>query len=316
MADRAAELHGGWLWTRGGGASPRGETWRRRWFTLVKDQRRAVLEFRAAQTSPRPLARLALTPSSECIRLVGADARRAANGRNCPAGVVLRFSVGGVTRLARASSESAAEGWIQAVAEAAAEVVASPSTTRRASDVDGELARLSARRREMERVDAALRAKSDRLDRRVRALRDAVSPASSPRKASPPEPPGYVVATPPQPPAPPEDEAERAADVAAAAALCARTEAAARDVAARAAQLADAERALSARLDAATANFPEEDGGDDDAPFTASTLLEALEVLAARKSVLVSRARGERRPPSHVERAWLETLRAEVALLE
>ena len=109
MADRAAELHGGWLWTRGGGASPRGETWRRRWFTLVKDQRRAVLEFRAAQTSPRPLARLALTPSSECIRLVGADARRAANGRNCPAGVVLRFSVGGVTRLARASSESAAE---------------------------------------------------------------------------------------------------------------------------------------------------------------------------------------------------------------
>ena len=95
MADRAAELHGGWLWTRGGGASPRGETWRRRWFTLVKDQRRAVLEFRAAQTSPRPLARLALTPSSECIRLVGADARRAANGRNCPAGVVLRFSAGG-----------------------------------------------------------------------------------------------------------------------------------------------------------------------------------------------------------------------------
>ena len=151
MADRAAELHGGWLWTRGGGASPRGETWRRRWFTLVKDQRRAVLEFRAAQTSPKPLARLALTPSSECIRLVGADARRAATGRNCPAGVVLRFSVGGVTRLARASSESAAEGWIAAVADAAAEVVASPST-RRASDVDGELARLSARRREMERV--------------------------------------------------------------------------------------------------------------------------------------------------------------------
>ena len=177
MADRAAELHGGWLWTRGGGASPRGETWRRRWFTLVKDQRRAVLEFRAAQTSPRPLARLALTPSSECIRLVGADARRAANGRNCPAGVVLRFSVGGVTRLARASSESAAEGWISAVSEAAAEVVASP-VSRRASDVDGELARLSARRREMERVDAALRAKSDRLDRRVRALRDVVSPSS------------------------------------------------------------------------------------------------------------------------------------------
>ena len=246
MADRAAELHGGWLWTRGGGASPRGETWRRRWFTLVQEGRRAVLEFRAAQTSPRPLARLALTPSSECIRLVGADARRAANGRNCPAGVVLRFSVGGVTRLARASSESAAEGWIAAVSQAAAEVVASPST-RRASDVDGELARLSARRREMERVDAALRAKSDRLDRRVRALRDVVSPASSPRKASPPEPPGYVVAT-PTPPAPPDDgEAERAADVAAAAALCARTEAAARDVAARAAQLADAERALSAR---------------------------------------------------------------------
>jgi hypothetical protein len=318
MADRAAELHGGWLWTRGGGASPRGETWRRRWFTLVQEGRRAVLEFRAAQTSPRPLARLALTPSSECIRLVGADARRAANGRNCPAGVVLRFSVGGVTRLARASSESAAEGWIQAVAEAAAEVVASPSTTRRASDVDGELARLSARRREMERVDAALRAKSDRLDRRVRALRDVVSPASSPRKASLPEPPGYVVATPSQPPAPPADdsEAERAADVAAAAALCARTEAAARDVAARAAQLADAERALSARLDAATVGVPEDDGGDDDAPFTASTLLEALEVLAARKSVLVSRARGERRPPSRVEAAWLETLRAEVALLE
>ena len=314
MADRAAELHGGWLWTRGGGASPRGETWRRRWFTLVKDQRRAVLEFRAAQTSPRPLARLALTPSSECIRLVGADARRAANGRNCPAGVVLRFSVGGVTRLARASSESAAEGWIQAVAEAAAEVVASP-VSRRASDVDGELARLSARRREMERVDAALRAKSDRLDRRVRALRDVVSPASSPRKASLPEPPGYVVATPSQPPAPPDD-AERAADVAAAAALCARTEAAARDVAARAAQLADAERALSARLDAvASADVPDEGGGDDDAPFTASTLLEALEVLAARKSVLVSRARGERRAPSRVERAWLETLRAEVALL-
>ena len=158
MADRAAELHGGWLWTRGGGASPRGETWRRRWFTLVKDGRRAVLEFRAAQSSPKPLARLALTPSSECIRLVGADARRAANGRNCPAGVVLRFSVGGVTRLARASSDSAAEGWIAAVAQAAAAVVASPST-RRASDVDGELARLSARRREMERVDAALRAK-------------------------------------------------------------------------------------------------------------------------------------------------------------
>ena len=313
MADRAAELHGGWLWTRGGGASPRGETWRRRWFTLVKDQRRAVLEFRAAQTSPRPLARLALTPSSECIRLVGADARRAANGRNCPAGVVLRFSVGGVTRLARASSESAAEGWIQAVAEAAAEVVASPST-RRASDVDGELARLSARRREMERVDAALRAKSDRLDRRVRALRDVVSPASSPRKASLPEPPGYVVATPAQPPAPPDD-AERAADVAAAAALCARTEAAARDVAARAAQLAAAERALSARLDAAV-SVPDDGGGGDDAPFTASTLLEALEVLAARKSVLVSRARGERRAPSRVERAWLETLRAEVALLE
>ena len=122
MADRAAELHGGWLWTRGGGASPRGETWRRRWFTLVNEGRRAVLEFRAAQTSPKPLARLALTPSSECIRLVGADARRAANGRNCPAGVVLRFSVGGVTRLARASSESAAEGWIAAVADAAAEV--------------------------------------------------------------------------------------------------------------------------------------------------------------------------------------------------
>jgi hypothetical protein len=317
MADRAAELHGGWLWTRGGGASPRGETWRRRWFTLVQEGRRAVLEFRAAQTSPRPLARLALTPSSECIRLVGADARRAANGRNCPAGVVLRFSVGGVTRLARASSESAAEGWIAAVGEAAAEVVTSPST-RRASDVDGELARLSARRREMERVDAALRAKSDRLDRRVRALRDVVSPASSPRKASLPEPPGYVVATPSQPPAPPADdsEAERAADVAAAAALCARTEAAARDVAARAAQLADAERALSARLDAATVGVPEDDGGDDDAPFTASTLLEALEVLAARKSVLVSRARGERRPPSRVEAAWLETLRAEVALLE
>ena len=318
MADRAAELHGGWLWTRGGGASPRGETWRRRWFTLVKDGRRAVLEFRAAQTSPRPLARLALTPSSECIRLVGADARRAANGRNCPAGVVLRFSVGGVTRLARASSESAAEGWIQAVAEAAAEVVASPSTTRRASDVDGELARLSARRREMERVDAALRAKSDRLDRRVRALRDVVSPASSPRKASPPEPPGYVVATPPQPPAPPEDgEAERAADVAAAAALCARTEVAARDAAARVAQLADAERALSARLDAvASSDVPDDGGGDDDAPFTASTLLEALEVLAVRRGELVSRARGERRPPSRVERAWLETLRAEVALLE
>jgi len=315
MADRAAELHGGWLWTRGGGASPRGETWRRRWFTLVKDGRRAVLEFRAAQTSPKPLARLALTPSSECIRLVGADARRAANGRNCPAGVVLRFSVGGVTRLARASSESAAEGWIAAVSDAAAEVVASP-VSRRASDVDGELARLSARRREMERVDAALRAKSDRLDRRVRALRDVVSPASSPRKASPPEPPGYVVAT-PTPPAPPdESEAERAADVAAAAALCARTEAAARDVAARAAQLADAERALSARLDAVSANVPDDGGGDDDAPFTASTLLEALEVLAARKSVLVSRARGERRPPSRVERAWLETLRAEVALLE
>ncbi len=315
MADRAAELHGGWLWTRGGGASPRGETWRRRWFTLVNEGRRAVLEFRAAQTSPRPLARLALTPSSECIRLVGTDARRAANGRNCPAGVVLRFSVGGVTRLARASSESAAEGWIQAVAEAAAEVVASPST-RRASDVDGELARLSARRREMERVDAALRAKSDRLDRRVRALRDVVSPASSPRKAPLPEPPGYVVATPPQPPAPPDDgEAERAADVAAAAALCARTEAAARDVAARAAQLADAERALSARLDAVV-SVPDDGGGDDDAPFTASTLLEALEVLAARKSVLVSRARGERRAPSGVEVAWLETLRAEVALLE
>ena len=318
MADRAAELHGGWLWTRGGGASPRGETWRRRWFTLVKDQRRAVLEFRAAQTSPKPLARLALTPSSECIRLVGADARRAANGRNCPAGVVLRFSIGGVTRLARASSDSAAEGWIAAVAQAAAAVVASPSTTRRASDVDGELARLSARRREMERVDAALRAKSDRLDRRVRALRDVVSPAPSPpRKASSPEPPGYVVATPPQPPAPPDDgEAERAADVAAAAALCARTEAAARDVAARAAALADAERALSARLDAVSADVPDDDGGDDDAPFAASTLLEALEVLAARKSVLVSRARGERRPPSRVEVAWLETLRAEVALLE
>jgi len=319
MADRAAELHGGWLWTRGGGASPRGETWRRRWFTLVKDGRRAVLEFRAAQTSPKPLARLALTPSSECIRLVGADARRAANGRNCPAGVVLRFSIGGVTRLARASSDSAAEGWIAAVGEAAAAVVASPSTTRRASDVDGELARLSARRREMERVDAALRAKSDRLDRRVRALRDVVSPAPSPpRKASSPEPPGYVVATPPQPvpPAPPDDgEAERAADVAAAAALCARTEAAARDVAARAAQLADAERALSARLDA-VASVPDDGGGDDDAPFTASTLLEALEVLAARKGVLASRARGERRPPSGVERAWLETLRAEVALLE
>ena len=57
-------------------------------------------------------------------------------------------------------------------------------------------------------------------------------------------------------------------------------------------------------------------GGNDDAPFTASTLLEALEVLVARKSVLVSRARGERRPPSRVEAAWLETLRAEVALLE
>ena len=316
MADRAAELHGGWLWTRGGGASPRGDTWRRRWFTLVKDGRRAVLEFRAAQTSPKPLARLALTPSSECIRLVGADARRAANGRNCPAGVVLRFSVGGVTRLARASSDSAAEGWIAAVAQAAAAVVASPST-RRASDVDGELARLSARRREMERVDAALRAKSDRLDRRVRALRDVVSPAPSPPR-KPPEPPGYVVATPPQPPAPPDDdaEAERAADVAAAAALCARTEAAARDVASRTAELADAERALSARLDAASADVPDDGGGDDDAPFAASTLLEALEVLAARKSVLVSRARGERRPPSHVERAWLETLRAEVALLE
>ena len=314
MADRAAELHGGWLWTRGGGASPRGETWRRRWFTLVKEGRRAVLEFRAAQTSPRPLARLALTPSSECIRLVGADARRAANGRNCPAGVVLRFSVGGVTRLARASSESAAEGWISAVSEAAAEVVASP-VSRRASDVDGELARLSARRREMERVDAALRAKSDRLDRRVRALRDVVSPATSPRKASPPEPPGYVVAT-PTPPAPPDDgDAERAADVAAAAALCARTEAAARDIASRTAELADAERALSARLDAAV-SVPDDGGGDDDAPFTASTLLEALEVLAARKSVLVSRARGERRPPSRVEAAWLETLRAEVALLE
>ena len=281
----------------------------------MKEGRRAVLEFRAAQTSPRPLARLALTPSSECIRLVGADARRAANGRNCPAGVVLRFSVGGVTRLARASSESAAEGWIAAVSDAAAEVVASP-VSRRASDVDGELARLSARRREMERVDAALRAKSDRLDRRVRALRDVVSPASSPRKASLPEPPGYVVAT-PTPPAPPDDDgdAERAADVAAAAALCARTEAAARDVAARAAQLADAERALSARLDAAV-SVPDDGGGDDDAPFTASTLLEALEVLAARKSVLVSRARGERRPPSRVEAAWLETLRAEVALLE
>ena len=319
MADRAAELHGGWLWTRGGGASPRGETWRRRWFTLVKDGRRAVLEFRAAQTSPKPLARLALTPSSECIRLVGADARRAANGRNCPAGVVLRFSVGGVTRLARASSDSAAEGWIAAVGEAASTVVASPSTTRRASDVDGELARLSARRREMERVDAALRAKSDRLDRRVRALRDVVSPAPSPPRKSLPEPPGYVVATPPQPPAPPDDdaEAERAADVAAAAALCARTEAAARDVAARAAALADAERALSARLDAVSADVPENDGGgDDDAPFAASTLLEALEVLAARRGELVSRARGERRSPSHVERAWLETLRAEVALLE
>ena len=315
MADRAAELHGGWLWTRGGGASPRGETWRRRWFTLVKDGRRAVLEFRAAQTSPRPLARLALTPSSECIRLVGADARRAATGRNCPAGVVLRFSVGGVTRLARASSESAAEGWIAAVSDAAAEVVASP-VSRRASDVDGELARLSARRREMERVDAALRAKSDRLDRRVRALRDVVSPATSPRKASLPEPPGYVVAT-PTPPAPPDDgEAERAADVAAAAALCARTEAAARDVAARAAALADAERALSARLDAVSADVPDGDGADDDAPFTASTLMEALEVLAARKGVLASRARGERRAPSRVERAWLETLRAEVALLE
>ena len=317
MADRAAELHGGWLWTRGGGASPRGETWRRRWFTLVKDQRRAVLEFRAAQSSPKPLARLALTPSSECIRLVGADARRAANGRNCPAGVVLRFSVGGVTRLARASSDSAAEGWIAAVAQAAAAVVASPATTRRASDVDGELARLSARRREMERVDAALRAKSDRLDRRVRALREVVSPAPSPRKASLPEPPGYVVATPPQPPAPPDDgEAERAADVAAAAALCARTEAAARDVAARAAALTDAERALSARLDAVSADVSDDGGGDDDAPFTAPTLLEALEVLAARRSVLVSRARGERRAPSRVERAWLETLRAEVALLE
>ena len=315
MADRAAELHGGWLWTRGGGASPRGETWRRRWFTLVKDGRRAVLEFRAAQTSPKPLARLALTPSSECIRLVGADARRAANGRNCPAGVVLRFSVGGVTRLARASSDSAAEGWIAAVAQAAAAVVASPST-RRASDVDGELARLSARRREMERVEAALRAKSDRLDRRVRALRDVVSPAPSPPR-KPPEPPGYVVATPAQLPAPPDDgEAERAADVAAAAALCARTEAAARDVASRTAELADAERALSARLDAASADVPDDGGGDDDAPFAASTLLEALEVLAARKGVLVSRARGERRPPSRVEGAWLETLRAEVALLE
>ena len=89
------------------------------------------------------------------------------------------------------------------------------------------------------------------------------------------------------------------------------------NVAARAAQLADAERALSARLDAATSiGVSDDDGGDDDAPFTASTLLEALEVLAARKSVLVSRARGERRPPSRVERAWLETLRAEVALLE
>ena len=154
----------------------------------------------------------------------------------------------------------------------------------------------------MERVDAALRAKSDRLDRRVRALRDVVSPASSPRKASPPEPPGYVVATPPQPPVPPDDgEAERAADVAAAAALCARTEAAARDVAARAAQLADAERALSARLDAAIADV-DDGGGDDDAPFTASTLLEALEVLAARKGVLVSRARGERRPPAAADR--------------
>ena len=169
----------------------------------------------------------------------------------------------------------------------------------------------------MERVDAALRAKSDRLDRRVRALRDVVSPAPSPRKASLPEPPGYVVAT-PAPPAPPGDdgEAERAADVAAAAALCARTEAAARDVAARAAALADAERALSARLDAVSAGVPDEGGGDDDAPFTASTLLEALEVLAARRGELVSRARGERRVPSRVEVAWLETLRAEVALLE
>ena len=63
--------------------------------------------------------------------------------------------------------------------------------------------------------------------------------------------------------------------------------------------------------------MPENDGGgDDDAPFAASTLLEALEVLAARKGALVSRARGERRPPSRVEVAWLETLRAEVALLE
>ena len=37
---------------------------------------------------------------------------------------------------------------------------------------------------------------------------------------------------------------------------------------------------------------------------------------ARRGALLVSRARGERRAPSRVEVAWLETLRAEVALLE
>ena len=62
----------------------RGETWRRRWFTLVKEGRRAVLEA-SAQTSRdrwRPP-----TPSSECIRLVGADAR-GGDGAELPGGVV------------------------------------------------------------------------------------------------------------------------------------------------------------------------------------------------------------------------------------
>jgi len=312
--DRAAELHGGWLWTRGG-ASPRGETWRRRWFTLVRDGRGVVLEFRATQNE-RPLARLALTPTSGCERLVGAEARRASPG-NCPAGVVLRITAGpmGATRLVRASTESAVEGWVAAMASAATNIE-SPAA-RRASQVAGELERLSARRREMERVDDALRRKSDRLDRRVRALRDRTDTA--------PGPPGYVVATPPKPrpPAPPEatppkpPSPELEDDVTAAAALCARTEAAARDVVARTAALGEAERALSCRLDAAvSASADVADDGEDDAPFSASTLLEALEVLAARRGALVSRAVAEQRSSSRVEAAWLETLRAEVVLLD
>ena len=100
----------------------------------------------------------------------------------------------------------------------------------------------------------------DRLDRRVRALRDVVSPASSPRARRPSRP---ATSSPRRPGAARERRGRARRRRRGGGGLCARTEAAARD-AARAAQLAEPSGPL--RGWTPPPSTVSEEGGDDDAP--------------------------------------------------